>query len=131
MMAQRKSPEERIFLGVLRIVLAVRGAQSLKDRRQGVLSVRDRMLKRFEVSFHEIGGEDHQRRTVVVTTAGNDPRLIRSVLDQCVAIVREHPVVEPAQVDVDVFRWQAEPEDWAARMMSELGQDPSSEEPDE
>jgi uncharacterized protein YlxP (DUF503 family) len=116
-----KRPEERIFLGVLRVVLAVRGAQSLKDRRQGVLSVRDRMTARFDVSFHEIGGEDHQRRTVVVTTAGNDPRVLRSVLDQCLAVVREHPVVEPAEVDLDVFRWHPEPGDWAARMMSELG----------
>ena len=128
-MRRDPSGEERIFVGVLRVVLSVRGAQSLKDRRQGVISVRDKVRSRFDVSFHEISGEDHQRRTVVMTTAGNDQRVIRTVLDQCVGVVREHPVVEAAEVDVDVFRWQPSKEDWAARMMAELGA--PEEEPDE
>jgi len=118
-----------IFVGVLRMVLAVRGAQSLKDRRQGVLSVRDRLRNRFEISFHEIGStEDPQRQSVVVTTSGNDQKVIRTVFDQCVGLVREHPVVEAAEVDIDVFRWHPSAEDWAARMMAEVG---SPEDPDE
>jgi uncharacterized protein len=120
----KRADEERIFVGVLRIVLEVRGAQTLKDRRQGVISVRDKLRRRGDVSFHEVGGgEDPQRRTVVVTTAGNDQRLVRTVLDQCVGVVREHPIVEAARVDVDVFRWHPSSEDWAARMMAELGSD--------
>ena len=120
-MSVRRPPEDVIHVGVLRIVLTVPGAHSLKDRRQAVLSVRDRIRHRFEVTFNEVGGgEDPQRRTIVVTTAGNDGRKIRSVLDQCVAMVHEHPVVVAAEVDVDVFRWHPSKEDWAARMMAEL-----------
>ena len=118
----RGGAEERVYVGVLLVVLRVPGARSLKDRRQGILSVRDRVRHKFDVTFHEIGGgEDPQLQTVVMTTAGNDARLVRSVLDQCAGVVREHPIVEPARVDVDVFRWHPSPEDWASRMMSELG----------
>jgi uncharacterized protein YlxP (DUF503 family) len=126
----RSSAEaETIHVGVLRIVLTVPGAHSLKDRRQAVLSVRDRIRHRFEVTFNEIGaGEDPQRQTVVITTAGNDGRKIRSVLDACAGLVHEHPVVVAAEVDVDVFRWQASGEDWAARMTAELVRPEGSDE---
>jgi uncharacterized protein YlxP (DUF503 family) len=112
---------ERIFLGVLRVVLEVPGSVTLKDRRSGVSSVRDRIRRRFEVSFHEVGGDDPHRQTVVVTTAGNDPAPIRATLDACATMVREHPVVVPLTVDIDVFRWEPSAEEWAARMMGELG----------
>lgn len=121
--------EARIFVGVLHLVVLVRGARSLKDRRQVLVSLRDRMRHRHDVTFNEIGdGEDPTHRVVVVTTAGNDGRLVRSILDQCAAMVREHPVAVAIQVDVDVFRWQPSSEDWASRMMAELG-DPGD--PDE
>jgi uncharacterized protein len=113
---------ERIHVGVLRLALTVRGARTLKDRRQTVSSIGDRLRHKFPVTFHEIGtGDDATRQVVVITTAGNDPRLLRSVLDQCVAIVHAHPVASAAEVDLDVFRWHPSREDWAARMMAELG----------
>jgi uncharacterized protein YlxP (DUF503 family) len=114
--------EERIFVGVLRVEVRVPGARSLKDRRQVVSSLRDRMRHRFDISFHEVGvGEDPQYQTFVVTTSGNDAQKIRSVLDQCAGMVRDHQVAEPTQVDVDVFRWQPPEGSWAERMMAELG----------
>lgn len=130
-MSVRRPDAEQIHVGVLRVVLTVPGAHSLKDRRQAVLSVRDRVRHRFEVTFNEIGGgEDPQRRSIVITTAGNDGRKVRSVLDSCMGIVHEHPVVVAAEVDVDVFRWHPSGDDWAARMTAELV-DTATEDPDE
>jgi uncharacterized protein YlxP (DUF503 family) len=100
----------------------VQGARTLKDRRQTIVSIGDRLRHRFPVTFHEIGtGDDPTRQTVVLTTASNDPRLVRSILDQCVAMVHAHPVAVAAEVDLDVFRWHSSRESWAARMMAELG----------
>lgn len=124
----RKDAQERIFLGVMRAVVEVPGAVSLKDRRQGVASVSDRIRRRYAVSLHEVGGDDPSRQTLVLTTAGNDARLVRSTLDACAALVREHPIVVPVQLDIDVFRWTASPDDWAARMMREVGSSEGSEE---
>jgi uncharacterized protein YlxP (DUF503 family) len=117
-----RDAEERIFVGVLRAVVEVPGSVTLKDRRQGVASVRDRIARRFAVSIHEVGADDPVRQTLVVTTAGNDPAQVRSTLDACARMVREHPMVVPNRVDVDVFRWRPSEEDWAARMMAELGE---------
>jgi len=117
-----RASEERVHVGVLRLVLTVSGARTLKDRRQTILSIGDRVRHRFPVTWNEIGtGDDPTRQTVVMTTASNDPRLVRSILDQCVAMVHAHPVAVAAEVDLDVFRWHASRESWAARMMAELG----------
>jgi len=128
----RRPPEDAIHVGVLRVVVTVPEAHSLKDRRQVVLSVRDKVRHRFEVTFNEVGGgEDPQRRVVVITTAGNDGRKIRSVLDQIVGMIHAHPLVIAAEVDVDVFRWNPSKDDWATRMMAELGERPATEDADE
>jgi len=114
----------RIWVGVLRIEVLVPGARSLKDRRQTVRSVRDRMRSRFEVTVHEVGtGSDPGRQTLVITTAGNDAAPIRSVLDRCGDLVRRHAVASVGRVDVDVFRWHPPEDRWAARMMEELGEE--------
>lgn len=97
---------DRIFVGVLRMVLTIPGARSLKDRRQAVLSVKDRVRHRFDVTFHEVDASDRPTRQVaVVTTAGNDQHVIRAALDQIVGFVRGSGKVLLGEVDVDVFRW--------------------------
>lgn len=98
--------QERIFVGVARMVLTIPGARSLKDRRQAILSVRDRILHRFEVTFHEVDPANRPTRQIaVLTTAGNDAQLIRSVLDQVVGFTGRSGRVLVGEVDVDVFRW--------------------------
>jgi uncharacterized protein YlxP (DUF503 family) len=111
-----------IWVGVLRMEIVVPGARTLKDRRQGVLSVRDRLRHRLEVTVNEVEStDDPQRQPIVCTAAGNDQRSIRTILDRAVSVVREHAAVVLGQVDLEVFRWQAPEQGWAARMMDELG----------
>ncbi|MBX2798763.1 MAG: DUF503 domain-containing protein [Myxococcales bacterium] len=116
--------DDRIYVGVVRLVIQVPGARTRKDRRQVISSVRDRLRHRFEVAVHEIGTSgDPTHQVMVLTTAGNDARVVRSVLDRCVGTVHDHPVAIAIQVDVDVSRWQSSADDWAARMMDELSED--------
>lgn len=97
---------DRIFVGVLRMVLTIPGARSLKDRRQVVSSLRDRIRHRYDVTFHEVDTTDRPTRQVVVlTTGGNDGHRIRSVLDQIVGFVGRSGKAVLGDVDVDVFRW--------------------------
>lgn len=112
---------DRIYIGVLHVVLRIPGARTRKDRRQTVSSVRDRLRARFDVSVHEIGTSgDPQYQTLVCTTSGNDAKVLRTVLDSCAGAIHSHPVAEATQLDIDVFRWQPSEGDWAARMMAEL-----------
>ena len=114
--------EPEIWVGVLHVEVLVHGARSLKDRRQVLLSLRDRLRHGSDVTFHEVGeGDDPQRRSIVCTTAGNDRRTIETILSRCADAIRQHPVAEAGRVDLDVFRWHPTAESWEARMMAELG----------
>ncbi len=105
--------DERIFLGAARIQLHVPGARSLKDRRQNVRSVSDRMRNKFRVTVNEVGTSDYPgRQVLVVTTGGNDAGLIRSILDQCAQLASSSGRVLVEAVDVDVFRWHAGMRRW-------------------
>lgn len=97
---------ERIYLGVLRMALTIPGARSRKDRRQAVVSLRDRVLHRFDVSFHLIGDSDRpSRQVVVLTTSGDDPAVLRQTLDRITAFASQSGSLLLGEVDVEVFRW--------------------------
>lgn len=98
--------DERIHVGVLRVALRVPGARTRKDRRQAVQGLSDRMRHRFQVTVNEIDRGDQPTMAILVaTTAGNDGRLIRSILDQCAAFAGSAGSVVVVGIDVDVFRW--------------------------
>lgn len=76
------APDESLLVGVLRLVLRIPGSRSLKDRRQVVASVRDRVQARHHAAFGEVGYLDvHDAAVVAVSVVGNDSRLLRSRLD--------------------------------------------------
>ena len=107
--------EEPIFVGVLRLVIAVPGARTRKDRRQVVRSISDRVRHRFKVAVHEIDpGQRPTRAVLCITTSGNDGRLIRSILDQIADFAGKSPIAVLSGIDVDVFRWHpsATPKDF-------------------
>lgn len=95
------------------MVLRINGARSLKDRRQVVRSLRDRVRHRFEVTWHEVEASDSPTRCeVVCTTGGNDARLIRSILDKVHGFVEASGEAWPDAVDLDVFPWHPRGGKW-------------------
>lgn len=104
---------EAIHVGVLRVVVAIPGARSLKDRRQAVQSVVDRLRHRFDASVHEVGDSDFPgRQTLLVTTGGNDGRVVESVLDRIVGMISESGRVLVQHVDREVTRWRPAEARW-------------------
>ncbi len=100
------APDEAIHVGVMRLSLEVPGSRSLKDRRHGVRSVKDRLAARFGAAVAEVGHlENHQRCVLAVTIVGNDAVVVRSRLDQMRADVNNHPdvVLLDAYTDVEVW----------------------------
>ncbi len=95
-----------IHVGVLHMVLRIQGAQSLKDRRKAVVSLRDRIRSRFEVTWNEVEPFARADRCAVVcTTAGTEARLLRSTLDKVRHFVDQSGKAWADAVDVDVFPW--------------------------
>jgi uncharacterized protein YlxP (DUF503 family) len=98
----------KIYLGAVKMELSIPGARSLKDRRQGVRSVMDRIAARFPVSIHEVDGAgDVGRATLVATTAGAEHGQVRDALSRVRDLVAMHPVVVLVDVAYDLRRWDA------------------------
>lgn len=71
-----------MFVGVARFVLQIPGARSLKDRRQVVRSLKDRLRARLPVSVAEVGDvERTQVATLGVAVVSGDSARCREVLD--------------------------------------------------
>jgi uncharacterized protein YlxP (DUF503 family) len=84
------APDEKLLIGVLRLVLVIPASQSLKDRRKILASLRDRSHARHHASFAEVGHLNAMDRAVVAfCMAGSDRRNLQSRLDTLRADVEQ------------------------------------------
>ena len=78
-----------MFVGVLRIVIQIPAARSLKDRRSVVRSFKDRVRARLQVAVAEIGDvESWQIATFGVASVSSDRARCEEALSKVVAIGR-------------------------------------------
>lgn len=79
-------------IGVLQIELEVPEAQSLKDKRRVVKSLKDRIAARHNVSIAEVGAlDEHQRSLIAMAMVSNDRVYVESALSKLVDLVRAVP----------------------------------------
>jgi uncharacterized protein len=84
-----------MIVGSLKTRLLVRGSQSLKDKRQVVRSILDRVRSQFNVAAAEVEARDHRQLVILGFAAvGEEARDVREVLDKIVSALRSHPVAE-------------------------------------
>ena len=84
-----------MIVGSLRVRLLVREARSLKDKRQVVRSIKDRLRNRFNVSIAEVEAEDQRQLAVLVMAmVSNEAHPIRLAFGEIVQALRCHPVAE-------------------------------------
>jgi hypothetical protein len=92
-----------MIVGSLRVRLLVREARSLKDKRQVLRSIKDRLRNEFNVSVAEVEAQDNRQLIVLgFAMAGNEARQVRTTLEQIVAALRSHPVAELLGHDIEV-----------------------------
>jgi uncharacterized protein YlxP (DUF503 family) len=81
-------------IGVLQVELAIADADSLKDKRQAVRSVKDRIAHGFNVSIAEVGFQDEHRRAILgMAMVGTDRQYVEGALSKVVDLVRLAPQV--------------------------------------
>ena len=84
-----------MIVGTLRVRLLLREARSLKDKRQVVLSIKDRLRNHFNVSVAEVEAQDHRQMAVLgVAMVGAEAGPVRGALQQIAEALRRHPVAE-------------------------------------
>ena len=92
-----------MIVGSLRVRLLLRESRSLKDKRQVLLSIKDRLRNRFNVSVAEVEAQDHRQLAVLgVAMVGNEAKPIRSTFEQIVVALRGHPVAELLDHEMEV-----------------------------
>jgi uncharacterized protein YlxP (DUF503 family) len=78
-----------MFVGVARLVISIPGAQSLKDRRRVVKSLKDRIRAKMPVSIAEVGDlERYQVATLGVAVVSNDSARCSEVLSAVTRMAR-------------------------------------------
>lgn len=98
---------EGVFIGALQVELHLPGARTIKDRRATAVGLRDRLRSRLGLAVHEVDRAGAPTRAVLIAvTAGNDPTVIRSVLDQARHICSQVADGVVVHLDVEVFPWQ-------------------------
>ncbi len=84
-----------MLVGTLRVRLMIRAARSLKDKRQVVSSIKDRLRNHFNISVAEVEAQDHRQLAVLgMAMVSNETQHLRTALSQVVEAIRRHPVAE-------------------------------------
>jgi|SRR5579871_956541 len=94
-----------MIVGSLRLRLLLREARSLKDKRQVVKSIKDRLRQAFNVSVAEIDSQENRQVAVLgVALVGGDVAHVQHTLQQIVEGLRRHPIAELVDHELDVSR---------------------------
>ena len=93
-----------MFVGVLQVELALSKARSLKEKRQTVKSILDRIRASFNVSAAEIDALDaHQRAVLGLSAVSNDADHVRGLLQQVLNHLSRHPVARVVDHQIEVL----------------------------
>jgi uncharacterized protein YlxP (DUF503 family) len=92
-----------MYVGSLRVRLLVRQSRSLKDKRQVVQSIKDRLRNQFNVSIAEVEAQDHRQLVVLgLAMVSNEAQHVQAAFEQIVAALRGHPVAEMLDHEMEV-----------------------------
>ena len=92
-----------MVVGSLRVRLLLRQSRSLKDKRQVVQGIKDRLRCRCNVSVAEVESQDNRQLAVLgFAMVGNEVYHVRTTLEQIVSSLRGHPVAELVDHQMEV-----------------------------
>jgi hypothetical protein len=92
-----------MLIGTLRVRLVIREARSLKDKRQVVSSIKDKLRNHFNVSVAEVDDqEQRQSATLGIAMVSNETQHLKKALSQIVEALRGHPAAQLVDFELDV-----------------------------
>ena len=93
-----------IIVGLCTVELFIPESQSLKDKRQVLLSLKDRLREKFNLSVAEVDGQDLWQKAVLgLACVANEGRYVNQVLDQALNVIRAVPTVEIVQSRIELL----------------------------
>jgi uncharacterized protein YlxP (DUF503 family) len=99
-----------MHIGILQFELLIRGAESIKDKRRVVRSLKDRLHREHMVSIAEVGLLDHPRAARLgLACVSGDARHLASVLDAVTRKLRTFDDAELGELSRDIISDSALP----------------------
>lgn len=90
--------------GLLTVTLHVPGSQTLKDKRQVVRSLLDRVRHGLHLSAAETGSLDNHRRAELgVSAVSNDGRQVAAMLDKALELIQSEPRAEVEEHEIELY----------------------------
>ena len=91
-----------MIVGLCTVELYLPESQSLKAKRHVLLSVKDKVRDRFNVSIAEVGDQDLWQKAVLgIASIANERKHVNQVLDQVVNLIRSIPMVDLIQCHIE------------------------------
>jgi uncharacterized protein YlxP (DUF503 family) len=93
-----------MIIGLCTVELYIPDAHSLKAKRQVLLSLKDRLRDKFNVSVAEVDEQDLWQKAVLgIACVANEGKHVNQVLDQAVNLIRSVPLVELVQFRIELL----------------------------
>ncbi|MBN2330003.1 MAG: DUF503 domain-containing protein [Candidatus Omnitrophica bacterium] len=93
-----------MYLGVLEVAFHIPEAQSLKQKRKVVLSLKDRIRRRFNVSLAETDGQDAwQRCTLTIARVANQRVAAERDLNRILDLIESEPSILTTDHHIDFY----------------------------
>ena len=91
-------------VGALEIILVIRGAHSLKEKRRVIKGLKDQIKNRFNVSVAEVDSQDSWQRAVIgVAMVGTDGRFLTSALSKVADHARHYRGAEMVDYHIEIL----------------------------
>ena len=91
-------------VGALEIILVIRGAHSLKEKRRAIKGLKDQIKSRFNVSVAEVEDQDSWQRAVIgVAMVGTDGRFLTSALSKVADHARRYLAAEMVDYHIEIL----------------------------
>ncbi len=93
-----------MVVGLCTVELFVPGSQSLKDKRQVIHGLKDRLRGKFNLSVAEVEGQDLWQKTVIgMACVSNENKHVNQVLDQALNLIKSMPAVEIVRTQLELL----------------------------
>ena len=93
-----------MVVGLCTVELFIPNGHSLKAKRQVLLSLKDRLRDKFNVSIAEVGEQDLWQKAVLgIACVANEGAYVNQVLDQAINVIRSVPTIELVQFRIELL----------------------------
>jgi uncharacterized protein YlxP (DUF503 family) len=93
-----------MIVGVCTVELFLPDGHSLKAKRQVLLSLKDRLREKFNLSVAEVGEQDlWQKAMLGIACVANESAYVNRVLEQSLNLIRSLPTIEVVRSRIELL----------------------------